>query len=168
MKAVITGATGFIGSHLVDTLLASGYDVIALGRNLPGLISKAASNNPRLDILPVNLESKSDLNDVIKGADLVFHLASGSLPQTSNLNPHADVRVNLLGSLNLLDACIFHKIKRFVFLSSGGTVYGIPQLVPINEDHPTDPRCSYGITKLAIEKFVSLYRELYGLNAVIL
>lgn len=168
MKAVITGASGFIGSHLVDSLLYEGYHVVALGRSFPGLISKEALNNSRLDIVAVDIEAKSDINNVIKGADFVFHLASGSLPQTSNLNPHADIRVNLLGSLNLLDSCVSNQIKKFIFLSSGGTVYGIPKLVPINEDHPTDPLCSYGITKLAIEKYVALYRELYDLNAVIL
>ena len=76
--------------------------------------------------------------------------------------------VNLLGTLNLLDICVAEHINRLVVISSGGTVYGVPRFVPITEEHPTDPICSYGITKLAIEKYVSLYNKLYGLNGIIL
>ena len=76
--------------------------------------------------------------------------------------------VNLLGTLNLLDICVEEDIKRLVVISSGGTVYGVPRFVPITEEHPTNPICSYGITKLAIEKYVSLYNKLYGLNGIIL
>ena len=160
MQAVVTGASGFIGSHLVDGLLAAGYRVKALGRNLPGLIGLEAQSNPNLSLLPVSLADRLALQQVLEGAEIVFHLASGSLPQSSNRDPHADVQVNLLGSLNLLEASRLTGVNRLVMVSSGGTVYGIPRTVPIPETHSTDPICSYGITKLAIEKYVSLYRQL--------
>jgi len=92
------------------------------------------------------------LQQALEGADLVFHLASGSLPQSSNRDPQADVEVNLLGALKLLEAARLAQVRRLVMVSSGGTVYGVPQQVPIPETHPTEPTCSYGITKLAIEK----------------
>ena len=168
MQAVVTGASGFIGSHLVDGLLAAGYRVKALGRNLPGLIGLDAQSNPNLALLPVNLADRLALQQVLEGVEIVFHLASGSLPQSSNRDPYADVQVNLLGTLNLLEASRLTGVKRLVMVSSGGTVYGIPNVVPIPESHSTDPICSYGITKLAIEKYVALYRQLHGLEGLVL
>ena len=168
MQAVVTGASGFIGSHLVDGLLAAGYRVKALGRNLPGLIGLDAQSNPNLALLPVNMADRLALQQVLEGVEIVFHLASGSLPQSSNRDPHVDVQVNLLGTLNLLEASRLTGVKRLVMVSSGGTVYGIPSVVPIPESHSTDPICSYGITKLSIEKYVALYRQLYGLEGFVL
>ena len=168
MQAVVTGASGFIGSHLVDGLLSAGYRVKALGRHLPGLIAPAARTHPNLSLVSVSLADRLALQQTLEGADLIFHLASGSLPQSSNRDPHADVQVNLLGSLNLLEASRLTGVKRLVMVSSGGTVYGIPSVVPIPESHSTDPICSYGITKLAIEKYVALYRQLYGLEGLVL
>ena len=168
MQAVVTGASGFIGSHLVDGLLAAGYRVKALGRNLPGLIGLDAQSNPNLALLPVSLADRLALQQVLEGVEIVFHLASGSLPQSSNRDPHADVQVNLLGTLNLLEASRLTGVKRLVMVSSGGTVYGIPSVVPIPESHSTDPICSYGITKLAIEKYVALYQQLHGLEGLVL
>ena len=168
MQAVVTGASGFIGSHLVDGLLTAGYRVKALGRNLPGLIGLDAQSNPNLALLPVSLADRLALQQVLEGVEIVFHLASGSLPQSSNRDPYADVQVNLLGTLNLLEASRLTGVKRLVMVSSGGTVYGIPSVVPIPESHSTDPICSYGITKLAIEKYVALYRQLHGLEGFVL
>ena len=168
MKVVVDGASGFIGSHLVDALLACGYKVKAISRHLPGLISSVAQADSNLTLVPASMGESLALQQAMEGADLVFHLASGSLPQSSNLDPQADVRVNLLGALNLLEAAQMAQVKRLVMVSSGGTVYGVPQQVPIPETHPTEPTCSYGITKLAIEKYVALYRQLHGLDGVVL
>lgn len=168
MLAVVTGASGFIGSHLVDGLLAAGYRVRALARHLPGLISADARCHPNLMLSPVTMADGLALQEALAGAQVVFHLASGSLPQSSNHDPHGDVQANLLGALNLLDAARLTGVPRLVMVSSGGTVYGVPQQVPIPESHATDPICSYGITKLAIEKYVALYRQLYGLEGVVL
>jgi len=168
MQAVVTGATGFIGSHLVDGLLGAGYRVKALGRQLPGLISPEAQAHPGLTLAAVTLADRLALKQTLEGAQVVFHLASSSLPQTSNRDPQADVLVNLLGSLNLLEAARLNAVQRFVMVSSGGTVYGVPREVPIPETHPTDPICSYGISKLAIEKYVALYRQLHGLQGLVL
>ena len=168
MQAVVTGASGFIGSHLVDGLLSAGYRVKALGRHLPGLIAPSAQTHPNLSLVSVSLADRLALQQALEGSELVFHLASGSLPQSSNRDPHADVQLNLLGTLNLLEAARLTGVKRLVMVSSGGTVYGIPQAVPIPETHPTDPICSYGITKLAMEKYVALYRQLHGLEGVVL
>jgi len=168
MQAVVVGASGFIGSHLVDALLAEGYRVRAVARRLPGLISTHAQAHPNLSCHCVDLSDRLGLDQVLEQAHVVVHLASGSLPQSSNRHPHTDVSVNLLGSLNLLEASCQAGVQKLVVVSSGGTVYGFPKQVPIPEEHPTEPLCSYGITKLAIEKYVSLYRHLYGLDGVVL
>lgn len=168
MKAVVVGASGFIGSHLVDALLAAGYRVKALSRHLPGLICAKAQADPNLILVSASMGERLALEQAMEEADVVFHLASGSLPQSSNRDPQADVQVNLLGALNLLEAARMAQVKRLVMVSSGGTVYGVPQQVPIPETHPNEPTCSYGITKLAIEKYVALYRQLHGLDGVVL
>ena len=164
----IIGASGFIGSHLVDSLLVRGYQVRAVSRALPGLLSKSSLNSPSLSLFPLDIQNYDCLKLAVSGSDIVYHLACSTLPASSNLDPRSDVRVNLLGTLNLLDICVAENISRLVVISSGGTVYGVPRFVPITEEHPTDPICSYGITKLAIEKYVSLYNKLYGLNGIIL
>src|SRR5690606_19499579 len=98
----------------------------------------------------------------------VVHLASTVIPSTSNADPIFDVQTNLVGALNILDAAVEHKIKKLVFLSSGGTVYGEGTGKPFKEDDPTNPICSYGIVKLAIEKYIQMYHQLYGLPHAIL
>jgi len=168
MQAVVVGASGFIGSHLVDGLLAAGFRVKALARHLPGLISPAAQTNPALTLSPLSMGDGLALQEAMEGAELVFHLASGSLPQSSNRDPQADVQVNLLGALKVFEAARQAQVQRLVMVSSGGTVYGVPQQVPIPETHPTEPTCSYGICKLAIEKYVALYRQLHGLDGLVL
>jgi UDP-glucose 4-epimerase len=102
--------------------------------------------------------------DAIKGCDVIFHLACTTLPQTSNEDPDFDVSSNVLGTIRMLNEAVKAKVKRFIFISSGGTVYGVPSVIPIPENHPTFPTCSYGITKLTIEKYLRLYFRIYGLN----
>jgi len=115
-----------------------------------------------------------DLNDAAAletalslGVDAVIHLAFATLPKTSNHNPMLDVE-SIATTLHLLNLCVKFKIKRIVFASSGGTVYGIPKTLPIAEDHPTDPICSYGIGKLASEKYLRLHDRLHSCSSVIL
>ena len=168
MTAVVVGASGFIGSHLVDALLAQGMPVRAVVRQGPGLLAPAALLDSRLALQRLDMADAEALASVCAGAEVVFHLASTTLPQSSNLDPGFDVSSNLLGALHVLDAVRHAGDARLVVVSSGGTVYGVPQQVPIPEDHPTEPTCSYGITKLAIEKYVALYRQLHGVRGVVL
>jgi UDP-glucose 4-epimerase len=98
----------------------------------------------------------------------VVHLAWSSLPEPSNRDPHGDLASNLLPTVLWLGACAEAKVAKVVFMSSGGTVYGIPRGMPIREDHITDPICSYGIGKLAVEKYLALYHHLRGLPFFVL
>ena len=164
----VIGAGGFIGSHLVDALLAEGCRVRALSRKLPGLLDSTVLRNPNLDVFTIDIRDDKLINDTIQGADIVAHLASSTLPHNSNLNPKDDISTNLIGSINVINACINNNVKKLIYLSSGGTVYGDPISVPIDESHPTNPSCSYGINKLATEKYLSLFNKLHELNYIIL
>jgi len=165
---LILGARGFIGSHLTDALLASGAMVRAFDR--PGIKPVKgiqADLRPGLTFIDGDLVSTRDVEAAMEGVDTCYHLISTTLPKTSNLDPAYDIETNLLGTLRMLDAAVRQKVKRIIFTSSGGTVYGTPQHALIAEDHPTEPLCSYGIMKLSIEKYLMLYRHLHGIENVV-
>lgn len=133
-------------------------------------------DRPHVDRLPLFPQAKGfeiftgdflnprALAPALEGAELVFHLVSTTLPKNSNDHPVYDVESNVLGSLRLLELCREQKVRRLVFVSSGGTVYGMPRTTPIAEDHPTDPISSYGIHKLMVEKYLALAHRLHGLD----
>ncbi|MBT0571529.1 NAD-dependent epimerase/dehydratase family protein [Curvibacter sp. CHRR-16] len=165
---LVLGARGFIGSHLTDALLAHGAHVRAFDR--PGIQTVKGAvedKRPGLTVLEGDLVSTKDIEAALEGVDVCYHLVSTTLPRSSNLDPAYDIETNLLGTLRLLDAAVRQKIKHVVFTSSGGTVYGNPIATPIAETHPTEPTCSYGIMKLAIEKYLALYQQLHGLGSTV-
>jgi UDP-glucose 4-epimerase len=100
--------------------------------------------------------------------DVILHLVSTTLPKNSNDDPIYDVQSNVVGTLQMLNAMVTHKVGKIVFISSGGTVYGNPVYLPIDENHPTNPLVSYGITKLIIEKYLQMYSHLHGIRAITL
>ncbi len=166
--SVVFGGRGFIGSHLVDLLLERGGIVRSFDRPYglgPGLRSEPVA---RLEQVQGDFTSSSDVSQALSGCDYCFHLVSTTLPQGSNADPVYDVESNLVSSLRLMEHAVQHGVKKLVFVSSGGTVYGIPKSQPIAESHPTDPICSYGIAKLAIEKYLGLFRLLHGLEYKVL
>ena len=166
MKCVVLGGGGFIGSHLNEALLASGHEVTIFDRPAAPYLEYARERGAI--IITGDFFNPEDTRRAIAGCDVVYHLVSGTVPQTSNDNPRYDVEANVLGTLQLLDELRKARIQKIVYASSGGTVYGIPQEIPIKESHPTEPTSSYGICKLTIEKYLYLYRTLYGLNYRIL
>ena len=111
-----------------------------------------------------NLSMSYLLREALLGVDVVFHLAWATIHEVSNRDPAGDVTTNLLPTLELLETCKLSDVQKVVFASSGGTVYGPAQSLPIPEDHPLCPVNSYGITKLAVEKYLEMYRHLYGLE----
>ncbi len=160
MRVLLLGGTGFIGSHILDRLISDGrHDVKALTRSkeLPGIQHcRGNFNNP------------SDIVAALEGVDVVIHCITTTVPGTSNLDPVADIETNLINSVNLFQLMFKANVKRIIFLSSGGTVYGVPSKLPIPENHPKQPICSYGIVKLAIENYLHLFKDTYGLSPVIL
>lgn len=167
MKCLILGGGGFLGSHLSEALLAQGYEVRIFDR--PNLLRfKSSHQNAPLEWIEGDFVNRDHMAHAVSGCDIVYHLVSTTLPRSSNENPAYDVETNVIGTLHLLEATRQHKVRKIIFASSGGTVYGIPQAVPIKESHPTEPICSYGIAKLAIEKYLSLFHLLYGMEYCVL
>jgi UDP-glucose 4-epimerase len=164
MNCLVLGGNGFIGSHLVDQLLAEGHKVRVFDKNEEYYRKPIAS----VDYQYGDFGNRGLLMEALANVDIVFHLISTTLPKTSNDDPAFDVQSNVIETLFLLEQCITQKVKKIIFISSGGTVYGKPSVLPIPENSPTDPECSYGITKLAIEKYLYLYWFLHRLDYCVL
>jgi UDP-glucose 4-epimerase len=167
MKITIFGGGGFIGSTIADRLLKDGHALRIFERpRIPPYREFLVTE--KVDWLTGDLMSVHDVSDAIDGVDVVLHLVSTTLPKNSNDDPIYDVQSNLVATLQLLNAMVAKQVRKIVFISSGGTAYGNPVYLPIDENHPTEPRVSYGITKLAIEKYLLMYQELHGIKANIL
>jgi len=164
MNALVLGGNGFIGSHLVDRLIAEGASVRVFDRNNE-LFRKP---NKSVDYYYADFGNRSLLVNALKNIDIVFHLICTTIPKTSNDDPIFDVLSNVVETLYLLEKCVEMKIRKLVYLSSGGAIYGIPEKLPVPEDSSTNPACSYGITKLTIEKYLSLFHKLHGLNYTVI
>lgn len=167
MKCLIIGGAGFIGSHVADTLVLSGHDIRIFDhmkmntQNLANILSK-------IEIVAGDFTNEKDLALALCGVEIVVHLVSTSIPSSSNDNPTYDVQTNLISTIRMLDLARTAGVRKIIFASSGGTIYGKPHSLPIPETHTTEPLCSYGITKLAIEKYLQLYHHLYGLEYIVL
>ena len=167
MNIVIFGGGGFIGSTIADRLLQDGHALRIFER--PRVMPyRPFDSTESVEWVTGDFGSVHDVNEALAGMDAVLHLVSTTLPKSSNDDPVYDVQSNLVATLHLLEGMVSHGVKRIVFISSGGTVYGPPQYLPIDERHPTEPQVSYGITKLAIEKYLLIYQRNHGIKATIL
>jgi UDP-glucose 4-epimerase len=161
------GGAGFLGSNLADALLDLGGIVRIFDR--PGIpLYRRFNPSEQIEWHPGDFNSVSDIEAAVEGCQIIYHLVSTTLPKSSNDDPIYDVESNVIGTLKLLEAALHAGVRKVIFVSSGGTVYGIPKQVPITEDHSTNPMSSYGIGKLAIEKYLGLYHELHGLDYAVL
>jgi UDP-glucose 4-epimerase len=162
-KCLVIGGSGFLGLNLIAKLLAEQFEVKVLYRN---------KHNIRKYITGEVQEIEGDLADrkiirkAIKGIDTIFYLAS-STNVTSSINDVFMDNTNIVHALNVLEEIKYSNIKKIVFASSGGTVYGEPQYLPIDENHITKPISPYGITKLSIENYLAFYNIKYGLDYLI-
>ena len=163
-RVLVIGGCGFIGSHIVDSLLSAGHRVRVLDLRPEAYRPPL----PGVEYVQGSFCDAEVLRGALKGVEAVVHTASTTVPATANLNPIADIDSNLIGTVRLLQLMRERGIRRMVFLSSGGTVYGIPQTDPVPEDHPQAPISSYGIVKLAIERYLHMERHLHGLDYVAL
>jgi len=165
LRCLVLGGCGFLGSHLVDGLLDKGYEIVVFDK--VDVDTKNINHNlNKIDLIEGDFANKNDLQRAIRDIDYIFHFIGTTLPESSTKNPVYDIETNVISSINLLEIAKSGNVKKIIFASSGGTIYGIPQKVPIPEDHPTNPICAYGISKLMIEKYLHLYFSLHGLDYV--
>ncbi|HMS65435.1 MAG TPA: NAD-dependent epimerase/dehydratase family protein [Ignavibacteria bacterium] len=162
-NCIVYGGGGFIGSHLCEELLNKGYDVTLFDKK-----SFSRDNiehiEDKIKIIEGDFNNEIDIKNSLKGMNYVFHLVSSTLPASSNENMVYDVESNLISSIKLFKLCLNVKINKLVFLSSGGTVYGIPDIIPVKELYFSNPICSYGIVKRTIEEYLFLFSKISGLN----
>jgi UDP-glucose 4-epimerase len=166
MRVLVLGGSGFLGSHIVDEFLREKHDVTVYD-----LYPERFRRSPRgIKFVTGDFGNVGALDELISsGFDGVIHCVSTTTPKSSNESPEFDIQSNVIGTLNLLDICARRDIGKLVFLSSGGTVYGdIGKLDLVDETHAVRPMCSYGVSKLAIEHYLEVYKHLRGLNYVAL
>ena len=164
MNVLVLGGNGFIGSHIVDRLLLEGHMVRVLSHSP----EKYRKPIPEVEYHISSFENTTSLVKALEGIDIVYHLISTTLPSTSNQDLVFDIESNLITTVQLLNLMKNSGVSRIVFLSSGGTVYGVPEMSPIPETHPKNPICSYGVVKLAIENYLQMFQSLYDIDALIL
>jgi len=156
MKVLVTGGAGFIGSHLVDKLIEKSHKVVVIDNLSTG---KKENLNPRAKFYKADICS-SKVSQIFKKEkpEIVYHLAAQIDVRKSLGDPVNDAKINILGTLNILENCKKNKVKKFIFSSSVG-VYGEPKTLPVKENHPLNPISPYSVTKLAIEKYLNYYQS---------
>jgi UDP-glucose 4-epimerase len=166
LNILITGGAGFIASHIADAYIAEGHNVSIVDNLSGGVLENV---NPKAKFYQLDIRSEK-LEDVFQKEkiDVVNHLAAQMDVRRSVSDPKFDASVNVLGGLNIFESARRHRVKKIIFSSTGGAIYGEQDYFPADEEHPTRPLSPYGITKLCTEKYLFFYKAVYGINHVIL
>jgi len=164
-RVLVTGAAGFIGSHLVDRLVEEGAEVVAIDNLKDGNLSNLAESMDKIEFHKVDIRNFESLKEVMDGVEIVFHLAANANVPYSVDNPKYDFETNTLGTFNVLKLSLDLDVEKVVYASSAA-VYGEPIYVPIDEEHPLNPISPYGASKLAGERLGFAYFKTYGLPFV--
>lgn len=165
-KALVVGGNGFIGTHLVARLAKAGWEVSVFHKYAQPRYTKMPKS---VRFIRGELTQGSVLREAVADQNVVFHLlwTTTAIHEQANRDPATDVQENLIPTIQLIEACREKKVGQLVFTSSGGTVYGRAQKVPIPEEHPTNPVTAYGISKLAVEKYLQMFHHLHRLDYAI-
>lgn len=165
MKVLVTGGAGFIGSHIVDQLLAEGHQVVVVDDLSTGSLDNV---NPQASFVRLSVLDGELLGLFAREKfDAALHLAAQTIVGSSLEHPDIDARVNVLGTLQVLEGCRQHGVERIIFASSAA-VYGDTADLPVPEEAPGQPASFYGLSKLTAERYIQMYHALYGLNYLIL
>lgn len=166
MKILVTGGAGFIGSHVADAFIEQGHEVVIVDNLSMGRMENV---NPQAKFVNMNIQDPQ-IAELFEneGFDVVNHHAAQMDVRLSVADPIFDAQNNIFGTINLLQAAQKNGVKKIIFISSGGAIYGEQDYFPADEEHPTRPLSPYGITKLTGEKYVQFYQHVYNLNFVIL
>ena len=166
MKVLITGGAGFIGSHVVDALIEKGHTVVVVDNLSTGKVEHV---NPKARFHHLDIRSP-ELAEVFQRErpDLINHHAAHADVRRSVADPRYDAEVNILGSLNLLECARQNGVSKLIYASTGGAIYGEPVYLPCDENHPLNPICPYGVSKLTVERYLSYYGHTYGFQYTVL
>jgi UDP-glucose 4-epimerase len=161
MKILVTGGAGFIGSHVVDAYVAAGHDVAIIDDLSTG---KRENANPYARLYALDVRD-TDLGIVFAEVrpDVVSHHAAKASVRESMVEPVLYADVNVSGGVKLLELCRQYRVRKFIYASTGGALYGDPQYLPADEAHPIGPLDPYGVSKAAFEYYLPLYQKYYGL-----
>ncbi len=154
MRVLITGGAGFIGSHIVDLLLAGGHEVLVVDNLSTG---KAENVNPTAKLVHVDIGDPS-LIEVAKefGPDAISHVAAQASVAVSMSDPIKDANTNIVGGLNVYRAAVETRCRQFVYITTGGALYGPPEYLPCDEQHPIRPMSAYGLSKWTLEQYLKI------------
>jgi UDP-glucose 4-epimerase len=166
MKILITGGAGFIGSHITDAAIDAGMEVVIIDNLFTG---KKENLNPRAKFYLADIRHK-DIADIFadEKPDVVCHHAAQVSVRNSVDDPCLDAEINVVGSINVIDNCKKFNVKKIVFASSGGAIYGEQEKFPAPEDHPARPDSPYGAAKLSVEHYLHIYKKVFGLKYIAL
>jgi UDP-glucose 4-epimerase len=166
MKILVTGGAGFIGSHVVDLLVAAGHDVVVVDNLVTG---RKSNLNPGAKFYEVDVRSP-ELEKVFEAErpEVIDHHAAQMDVRRSVADPVYDADVNVIGGLKLLELSVKYGVRKLIYISSGGAVYGEPVYLPCDEAHPVQPLCPYGATKYMLELYLYMYKQTYGLDYTII
>ena len=166
MKILVTGGAGFIASHITDAFINNGHEVFVLDNLITGFEKNI---NPKAKFIKADICDK-ELDKLFEKEkfDIVNHHAAQMDVRRSVADPAFDANTNILGTINLLQNCVKTGVKKFMFASTGGAVYGEQSYFPADENHPTSPLSPYGISKLTVEKYLFFYNLQHKLNYSIL
>ena len=166
MKILVTGGAGFIGSHLVDALIERGDEVVVVDNLSTGCRENV---NPQTELYELSVGDLG-LADIFERErpDIVSHHAAQIDLRRSVAEPLFDAQENILGSLNVIVNAVRYGVRNFIYASSGGAIYGEPQYLPVDENHPINPTSQYGVSKHTVEHYLHSYALQYGLNYVVL
>ena len=167
MKILVTGGAGFIGSHVVDRYIQEGHEVGVLDNFVTG---NRQNLNPKARLFELDIRDRKGVEQLLAGEkfDLINHHAAQMDVRKSTEDPLYDAEVNILGSINLIMNAVRHGVKKIVYISTGGAVYGEPKRLPVEEGDSINPECQYGISKHTVEHYLYLYRLLYKLDYTVL
>lgn len=163
MRILVTGGAGFIGSHIVDAFVNAGHQVAVVDNLNTG---KLANLNPAVSFFQVDIRDAAGLARVFEQVrpEVISHQAALADVRGSLREPDLYAEVNIIGSIRLLDAARQHGVRKILYASTGGAVYGEPEYVPVREDHAINPLDPYGASKHTVEHYLFLYRHNYGLD----
>jgi len=166
MKILVFGGTGFLGKNLVERLLADGHEVGMYVRSKALKTVFLQQNQTKVKVHIGDFQNERCFETVVSGYEVVYHLISSTVPGI--INPLQDIETTIKPSIRLLEACSVENIQRVIFFSSGGTVYGVPQNIPLTEEDIGQPISAYGIQKQALERYMLFYQYVFGLPVTIL